>query len=269
MSDDGTNHASHLASGPGSGSGRRNAGTPVLILDQPFDRGSLYPLRETLHAHVVHAGLPHGRSVDLVLTVHELATNVVFHGSGTGQARIWQLDGVLRCEVGDPGSPGHDTAAWPVRHGHGLWLARYLSDRFTIASGPDGTLATADFTLPGPGSHRSATPRLRRLDSHAVLELDGALDEQAAPQITAAVGELVSRTPAAGLVIDLSAVTYWDSTGITALIVAQQRVAETAAGMLVLTGLAAEFAERLDALSPVPFTTRETPAKAVHLFPLP
>ncbi|WP_182901842.1 STAS domain-containing protein [Microbispora sp. H10830] len=265
MSDDATNHAAHVASG--SGGGKRNAGTPVLILDHSFDRGSLYPLRETLQAHAVHAGLPHGRSVDLVLTVHELATNAVFHGSGTGQARIWQLDGVLRCEVGDPGSSGHDAAGWPVRHGHGLWLARYLSDRFTIDSGPDGTLATADFALPGPASRRSATPRLRRLESHTVLELDGALDEQAAPEITAAVGELVSGTPAPGLVIDLSAVTYWDSTGITALIVAQQRVSETAAGMLVLTGLAAEFAERLDALSPVPFTTRETPAKAVPLFP--
>ncbi|GAB3163482.1 anti-anti-sigma factor [Microbispora rosea] len=265
MSDDGTSHATHVASC--SGGERRDAGTPVLILDQSFDRGSLYPLRETLEAHVVHAGLPHGRSMDLVLTVHELATNAVFHGSGTGRARIRQLDGVLRCEVADPGTSGHDAAEWPVRHGHGLWLAHYLSDRFTIGSGPDGTLATADFTLPGPASRRSATPRLRRLESHTVLELDGALDEQAAPQIGAAVGELVSGTPAPRLVIDLSAVTYWDSTGITALIVAQQRVSETAAGMLVLTGLAAEFADRLDALSPVPFTTRETPAAAVHLFP--
>ncbi|MGW5266547.1 STAS domain-containing protein [Microbispora sp. NPDC004025] len=264
MSDDATDHASHVASGPGSGN--RNAGTSVLILDHAFDRGSLYPLREILQAHVVHAGLPHGRSVDLVLTVHELATNAVFHGSGTGRARIRQFGGVLRCEIGDPGSSGHDTAAWPVRHGHGLWLARYLSDRFTIASGPDGTLATADFALPGPASP-SATPRLRRLESHTVLELDGALDEQAAPKIRVAIGEIVSGTPAPGLVIDLSAVTYWDSTGITALIMAYQRVSETTAGMLVLTGLAAEFAERLDALSPVPFTTRETPAKAAHLFP--
>ncbi|WP_432868235.1 STAS domain-containing protein [Microbispora rosea] len=265
MSDDGTTHASHVVSG--SGGGMRNAGTPVLILDHAFDRGSLYPLRETLEAHVVHAGLPHGRSVDLVLTVHELAANAVFHGSGTGRARIWHLENVLRCEVADPGTSGHDAAEWPVRHGHGLWLARYLSDRFTIGSGPDGLLATADFTLPGPASLRSATPRLRRLESHTVLELDGALDEQAAPEIGAAVGELVSGTPAPRLVIDLSAVTYWDSTGITALIVAQQRVSKTAAGMLVLTGLAAEFADRLDALSPVPFTTRETPAAAVHLFP--
>ncbi|WP_182873353.1 STAS domain-containing protein [Microbispora sp. H10670] len=265
MSDDRTNDAAHVA--PASGGGKRSAATPVLILDQPFDRGSLYPLRETLEAHVVHAGLPHGRSVDLVLTVHELATNAVFHGSGTGRARIWQLDGVLWCEVADPDSPGHDAAGWPVQYGHGLWLARYLSDRFTIDAGPEGTLATAHFTLPGPESRRSATPRLRRLESHTVLELDGALDEQAAPAIIATVGELVSGTPAPGLVIDLSAVTYWDSTGITALIVAQQRVSETTAGMLVLTGLAAEFAERLDALSPVPFTTRETPAKAVPLFP--
>ncbi|MBE3010352.1 ATP-binding protein [Microbispora sp. NEAU-D428] len=267
MKDDGTNHASHVASG--SGSGKRSAATPVLILDQPFDRGSLYPLRETLEAHAVHAGLPHGRAVDLVLTVHELATNAIFHGSGTGRARIWRLDGVLRCEVADPGSSRHDAAEWPVRHGHGLWLARYLSDRFTIDSGPDGTVATAHFTLPKPASRRPATPRLRRLESHAVLELDGALDEQAAPELTATVGELASGTPAPGLVIDLSAVTYWDSTGITALIAAQQRVSETASGMLILTGLAAEFAERLDALSPVPFTICETPDKAVHLFPPP
>ena len=266
MSDDGTMNPSRLSSG--AERGRQQPATPVPILDQPFDRGSLYPLRETLLAHAVHAGLPHGRAVDLVLIVHELATNAVFHGSGTGRSVISQLGEVLRCEVSDTGASGRDAATWPVRHGHGLWLARYLSDRFTIDSGPEGTVATADFALPGPASRRSAALRPRHLDSHVILELDGALDEQAAPQVTEMVGELVSRTPSLRLVVDLSAVTYWDSTGITALIIVQQRVSDTA-GMVVLTGLAPDFAERLGELSPVPLTTSETPAKAVHLFPPP
>ncbi|WP_084370332.1 ATP-binding protein [Microbispora sp. ATCC PTA-5024] len=250
------------------GGGPMDAGGPAPILDQPFDRDSLYALRATLEAHATHAGLPHGRATDLVLIVHELATNAVFHSSGTGRVRIWRSAGSLRCEVSDAGGPapaGRDAAAWPVRHGHGLWLARYLTDRFTIASGTDGTVATADFVLPAPDHPSAGT--LDRRDSYAVLALEGALDERAAAEIARVVRGLVSDTSAPRLVVDLSGVAFWDSTGITALISAQQRLDQTPGGMMALSGLTPKLAHRLDGLSPTPFTVADTRAQAAGRFP--
>ncbi|MEV0148015.1 MULTISPECIES: ATP-binding protein [unclassified Nonomuraea] len=272
-------------------------GDPDLILDQSFDADLLYALRATLEAHASHAGLPDGRAMDLVITVHELATNAVVHGAGTGRVRIWRMAGALRCEVSDAGpslkpriprpdadtealpdagqleeaagearTPVPDAARWPVQHGHGLWIARFLPDRFMIGSGPEGTVAVADFALP-PDGHD--TPfGLSRLDqgSHVLLELSGSLGDQAALELAAVVRDVVSGEPEPRLVMDLSAVTFWDAMGVAALITAQQQVDGAKAGTLVLTGIRPDFRRRLDALSPAPLTVRDTPEEAARLF---
>ncbi|WP_433186967.1 ATP-binding protein [Actinoallomurus sp. CA-150999] len=75
------------------------------ILDQLFDRDSLYALRSAVEAHAVEAGMPQGRAEDIVICVHELATNAIRHGAGAGRARIWHLPGHLRCQVDDGGEP--------------------------------------------------------------------------------------------------------------------------------------------------------------------
>ncbi|WP_113700610.1 ATP-binding protein [Nonomuraea lactucae] len=255
------------------------------ILDQPFDGDSLYALRATLEAHASQAGFPEGRAMDLVITVHELASNAVLHGAGTGHVQIWRLDDALRCQISDAGAPrpdtgtathdtgtathntgtaGRDAGPWSVQHGHGLWIARYLTDHFTIESGPDGTVATVSFALPAT-ERRSpfALSELRR-DSHTVLALAGTLDDQAAHEITGMLRDLVSEHAEPRLVLDLAAVTFWDAMGIAALISAQQRVNETRAGVMILTGLSPELRARLDALSPVPFTICDTPDQAAQ-----
>ncbi|MFG3436722.1 ATP-binding protein [Nonomuraea sp. NPDC047897] len=255
------------------------AGVTEPLLEQPFDGDSLYALRATLEAHASRAGLPDGRVMDLVMTVHELATNAVIHGAGSGRVRIWRVDGVLRCEVSDAGPPGAAAGAragngtepdadgsadigagggtgggvrWPVRHGHGLWIARYLTDGFTLVTGPGESVATVDFTLPAAADGSPFGLVRHEHGSHVLLELTGTLSEQAAEEITAVVGDVAS----AGrprLVLDLSGVTFWDAVGVAALITAQRQV-EAASGMVVLAGPAAGFRERLDALSPTPFT---------------
>jgi anti-sigma regulatory factor (Ser/Thr protein kinase) len=136
-----------------------------LVLDQPFDTGSLYALRAAVAAHALQAGVSEFRAGDIVLAVHELAVNAVRHGAGHGRLVIENRDGALHCQVTDDGAPpaARDGAAtrtrlalmddppWPSQHGHGLWLVQQVADQVSVRSGPDGTVATASFTLPAPG----------------------------------------------------------------------------------------------------------------------
>ena len=38
--------------------------------------------------------------------------------------------------------------AWPVEHGHGLWLVRKTADRVQVAAGPAGSVVSIAFNLP-------------------------------------------------------------------------------------------------------------------------
>lgn len=135
------------------------AGRVPLILDQAFDSDSLYALRAAVAAHAAQASVPQARVHDLVVAVHELATNAVRHGAGHGSLRVWAHDGVMHCQVSDDGAAradgaasGAETAAadsWPAEHGHGLWLIRQVADQTSLRTGPGGTVATVSFILPG------------------------------------------------------------------------------------------------------------------------
>jgi anti-sigma regulatory factor (Ser/Thr protein kinase) len=55
---------------------------------------------------------------------------------------------------GTPVSGGADpdaspAAAWPVEHGHGLWLVRRTADQVQVTTGPGGSVVLVTFTLPG------------------------------------------------------------------------------------------------------------------------
>jgi anti-sigma regulatory factor (Ser/Thr protein kinase) len=139
------------------------------ILDQAFDRDSLYVLRAAVAAHATHAGLPPARVGDLILVVHELAANAVRHGAGHGRLRIWKHDQALQCEVTDDGAPQpagpgtppdpgippdlgtpSDPAPWSSEPGHGLWVVRRLADQASFHSGAHGTSATVSLTFGPP-----------------------------------------------------------------------------------------------------------------------
>src|SRR5215468_3772471 len=84
-------------------SGNAPTGGEIPILDQPLDKDSLYQLRASVAAHALQAGLPPRRADDLVIAAHELAANVVRHGSGRGRLRLWRHEQTLHCQVTDEG----------------------------------------------------------------------------------------------------------------------------------------------------------------------
>lgn len=231
---------------PATPTGTRRASAAVL--DQPFDGRSLYALRAALEAHAIRAGMPEGRTADLVLVVHELATNVILHGSGSGGVLMTAEDGLLHFRVVDGAAttPEGGDPEWPVEPGHGLWIARSLSDRYSAVHGPDGTTVTVGFALPLPGS---PSYRLTRDDSDGstTLSLTGALDLAAATDIAAAVRAALAQGH--GIVLDLSGVTGWDSNGITAVVTARLQVGRIPGATMALTGISEDFRRRLDSLT--------------------
>jgi anti-sigma regulatory factor (Ser/Thr protein kinase) len=108
------------------------------------DEEAVAELRALVTCHARDAGLDGDAVADVVLSVHEIATNSLRHGGGAGAARIWREDGWLVCEVRDRGSivdplvgrraPGTDDVC-----GRGLWLANHLADLVQLRSSPEGT----------------------------------------------------------------------------------------------------------------------------------
>ena len=139
-----------MSSDPGRSQALPIAGTTVL--DQVFDRDSLYALRSAVAAHAAEAGLPRQRVYDVVTAAHELASNAVRHGAGHGQLRLWADGSSLHCQVSDDGpanqdAPGPDPAAWPREHGHGLWIIDKVADQVTLDRDPAGTTVTVTVTF--------------------------------------------------------------------------------------------------------------------------
>ncbi len=123
-------------------------------LDQLFDADGLYALRSAVAAHASALGLVDPGLSDLVLVAHELATNAVRHGGANpgnpGRLRLWTGDGVVVCEVHDPGPGPADPAAVGVApvdsaagNGRGLWIVRQLAQRLDFSTGPAGSVVTA------------------------------------------------------------------------------------------------------------------------------
>ena len=117
-----------------------------MVLDESFDASTLHLLRERVAACAVAAGMPQDRAMHVTLAVHELAANAVRHGAGSGRLLVRAATGALRCQVSDAG-PG--TWPWPLRPGHGLWIARTVADQVTVSTGPHGSRVTAVFGWQG------------------------------------------------------------------------------------------------------------------------
>jgi anti-sigma regulatory factor (Ser/Thr protein kinase) len=76
---------------------------PFLLFEQGFDAHTLYQLRSSVAAHTGELGLPTDRANDVVLAVHELASNTVRHGPGRGCVRAWRDQHSLIFSVVDSG----------------------------------------------------------------------------------------------------------------------------------------------------------------------
>jgi anti-sigma regulatory factor (Ser/Thr protein kinase) len=129
-------------------------GGPVDLLDQPFDRDGLVPLRNAVAAHASRLGLPGEQVEHIVLVAYELASNAVRHGGGHGRLRLIADDGTVGCMVTDQGGGFRDaehaglTRPEPTANGgRGLWLVRCVADSVEIRADDKGTTAVARFAL--------------------------------------------------------------------------------------------------------------------------
>lgn len=136
----------------------------TVLLDREFRAATLSALRQEVLAAASAAGLSRDRSIDMMLAAHELAANVIRHGSGRGRLCLRATTRAVSCQVsdaqtaalpalagqreaGDPaGAPA--PAAWPVEHGHGLWLVRKTADQVQVTAGPAGSVVSMTFNLP-------------------------------------------------------------------------------------------------------------------------
>ena len=124
---------------------RHPAGDPETELT--FGLADLPAMRRIIRSLAIEAGLPNARADELVLAVHEIATNAVVHGRSPATLRVWRADRELVFEVSDCGEgikdalAGQLTPAAAGLGGRGLWLTRLLSDAVEIRNGTGCTVA--------------------------------------------------------------------------------------------------------------------------------
>jgi len=117
-----------------------------------FEGGTLGALRHFVAAQAEVAGLGRSKTVDVVLSLNEIASNSIAHGGGRGLLRSWQSDTRLVFEVRDRGRiedplvdrrlPTGDGV-----HGRGLWIANQLCDLVQVRSFPSETIVRVHVAL--------------------------------------------------------------------------------------------------------------------------
>jgi anti-sigma regulatory factor (Ser/Thr protein kinase) len=118
-------------------------GTSVRQAD--FGAAELGVVRNLVQAQAKAARLSGPRVAELVAAVHEVATNSIVHGGGSGTLRVWLERSSVVCEVRDTGRFDNPLAdrqrpSKDVGSPRGLWLANQLCDLVQIRSMPDGTV---------------------------------------------------------------------------------------------------------------------------------
>lgn len=134
---------------PDHGRGGSRLGPPPAdrrgLWEIPFAGDDLHELRQLLSGWAAREAMDSESVEDLVLSVHEIATNSVRHGGGSGMLRLWRTRTSLVCEVEDTGRIEDPASAGALRpgtspaEGRGLWIAHQLCDLVEIHSGSDGT----------------------------------------------------------------------------------------------------------------------------------
>jgi anti-sigma regulatory factor (Ser/Thr protein kinase) len=118
-----------------------------------FDAERLMAVRAFVSVHADVAGMGLTRKEDFSLAIHELATNSLRHGGGSGVVRLWVEDGKLVGEVRDGGlidQPliGRERPANDRVGGFGVWLVNQLCDLVQLrTSDAGGTVVRAHMRL--------------------------------------------------------------------------------------------------------------------------
>jgi anti-sigma regulatory factor (Ser/Thr protein kinase) len=117
-----------------------------------FTHQDLALVREFVGEYASRAGIGGTRLSDLVLAVHELATNTIRHGGGHGVLRAWRENGTLLCEVADRGHiadplAGRELPADVRGGGRGLWMVNHLCDLVQLRSSRAGNVVRLHMSL--------------------------------------------------------------------------------------------------------------------------
>jgi anti-sigma regulatory factor (Ser/Thr protein kinase) len=120
------------------------AAVPAEAERHEFRRGDLNAVRRRVNAAARSLGLPEDRIEDLELALHEICTNTVRFGGGSGTLSWWTADGQLICDVADSGRidnllVGRILPPVDGLGGRGVWLANQLCDLVQVRSGSTGT----------------------------------------------------------------------------------------------------------------------------------
>jgi anti-sigma regulatory factor (Ser/Thr protein kinase) len=97
-------------------------------------------LRAVVAARAREANVPLDRIPELVLAVHEIATNALTHGTGDAWARLWEDERRFVCDIDNEGEGISETTAGYIPpdpgadRGRGLWLARQVCDLVEVLS---------------------------------------------------------------------------------------------------------------------------------------
>ncbi|GAA4933555.1 ATP-binding protein [Streptomyces coeruleoprunus] len=120
-----------------------------VLMRRAFDGADIPELRVLVDSYAALAGLAEPRRGDFVVAVDAVAGNAVRHAGGRGVLVLARTPKELECRVRDRGpgftedviprlAPGIDGAC----PGRGLWLARLITDRLTVAREPVGSTVT-------------------------------------------------------------------------------------------------------------------------------
>jgi anti-sigma regulatory factor (Ser/Thr protein kinase) len=117
---------------------------PRELWEIPFAAEDLYELRQLIAGWAAREAMSQEAADDLVLSVHEIATNSIRHGGGVGMMRLWRTADTLVCEVQDSGRIANPTIGQvepgtSPAEGRGLYIANQLCDEVQIRTGSAGT----------------------------------------------------------------------------------------------------------------------------------
>jgi anti-sigma regulatory factor (Ser/Thr protein kinase) len=125
---------------------------PAVAGTLAFDGVSLRAVRMVL-SDWADGILGPGRAADLLLATHEVASNSVRHGGGSGTLRYWGDPAMAVVEVHDHGRidrllAGRELPSLDDDGGRGLWLAHQLCDLVQVRSSSEGTTVRLHMTRP-------------------------------------------------------------------------------------------------------------------------
>ena len=109
-----------------------------------FELADLGQVRQWVSAQASSHGVSPDRLEDLSLALHEICTNSIRFGGGSGRLAVWIADGSLICDVTDRGRiddllVGRVLPPLDGLGGRGVWLANQLCDLVQLRSGDDFT----------------------------------------------------------------------------------------------------------------------------------